>query len=86
MQATKHEREPLRFDKYDEKIEAFKRKEIYARMFTEEEQKGEFGRFFNHVDNFKEPYFLYVSSKGLDATEGWGRKEGYGEIKSDNED
>jgi tRNA pseudouridine38-40 synthase len=86
MQASKHEREPLRFDKYDDKIEAFKRKEIYARMFTEEEQKGEFGRFFNHVDNFKEPYFLYVSSKGLDATEGWGRKEGYGEVKSDNED
>lgn len=86
MQASKHEREPLVFDKYDDKIEAFKRKEIYARMFTEEEQKGEFGRFFNHVDNFREPYFLYVSSKGLDATEGWGRKEGYGEIKSDNED
>lgn len=89
IQATKHEREPLRFDKYDDKIEEFKRKEIYARMFTEEEQKGEFGRFFNHVDNFKEPYFLYVSSKGLEATEGWGRKEGYGEVKtgadSDNE-
>ena len=85
MQASKHEREPLRFDKYDDKIEAFKRKEIYARMFAEEEAKGEFGRFFNHVDNFKEPYFLYVSSKGLDATEGWGRKEGYGESKSDTE-
>jgi hypothetical protein len=28
---------------------------------------------------------LYVSSKGLDATEGWGRKEGYGESKSDTE-
>ena len=85
MQASKHEREPLRFDKYDDKIEAFKRTEIYARMFAEEEAKGEFGRFFNHVDNFKEPYFLYVSSKGLDATEGWGRKEGYGEAKSDTE-
>ena len=89
MQASKHEREPLRFDKYDDKIEEFKRREIYARMFTEEQQKGEFGRFFNHVDNFREPYFLYVSSKGLEATEGWGRKEGYGEVKmgadSDNE-
>jgi len=89
MQASKHEREPLRFDKYDDKIEEFKHREIYARMFTEEQQKGEFGRFFNHVDNFREPYFLYVSSKGLAATEGWGRKEGYGEIKmeaeSDNE-
>jgi len=89
MQASKHEREPLRFDKYDDKIEEFKHREIYARMFAEEQQKGEFGRFFNHVDNFREPYFLYVSSKGLEATEGWGRKEGYGEVKmgteSDNE-
>jgi tRNA pseudouridine38-40 synthase len=89
MQASKHEREPLRFDKYDDKIEEFKHREIYGRMFAEEQQKGEFGRFFNHVDNFKEPYFLYVSSKGLEATEGWGRKEGYGEVKmggdSDNE-
>lgn len=81
IQAAKHEREPLRFDKYNDKIEEFKRREIYARMFSEEEEKGEFGRFFNHVDNFKEPYFLWVSSKGLDATEGWGRKEGYGEVK-----
>jgi tRNA pseudouridine38-40 synthase len=89
MQASKHEREPLRFDKYDDKIEEFKHREIYGRMFAEEQQKGEFGRFFNHVDNFREPYFLYVSSKGLEATEGWGRKEGYGEVKmeaeSDNE-
>ncbi|KAM0716297.1 hypothetical protein Q7P37_007742 [Cladosporium fusiforme] len=81
IQAAKHEREPLVFDKYNDKIEEFKRREIYARMFSEEEEKGEFGRFFNHVDNFREPYFLWVSSKGLDATEGWGRKEGYGEIK-----
>ncbi|KAI7678577.1 hypothetical protein KC322_g14894, partial [Hortaea werneckii] len=38
------------------------------RIFREEEEKNEFGRFFNHVDNFKEPYFLYVTSKGLEAT------------------
>lgn len=81
IQAAKHERESLRFDKYNDKIEEFKRREIYARMFSEEEEKGEFGRFFNHVDNFREPYFLFVSSKGLEATEGWGRKEGYGEVK-----
>lgn len=81
IQAAKHDREPLRFDKYNDAIEEFKRREIYARMFSEEEEKGEFGRFFNHVDNFREPYFLYVSSKGLEATQGWGRKEGYGEVK-----
>lgn len=80
IQAVKHGRDKLVFDKYEEQIEEFKRREIYARMFSEEEERGEFGRFFNHVDNFKEPYFLYLSSKGHEATEGWGRKEGYGEV------
>ena len=48
-------------------MDEFKEQEIYQRIFREEEDKGEFGRFFNHVDNFREGYFLYVTSKGLEA-------------------
>ena len=51
-------------------MEEFKQREIYERIFREEEEKNEFGKFFNHVDNFKEPHFLYVTSMGLDATAG----------------
>ncbi|KAI7226635.1 pseudouridine synthase [Hortaea werneckii] len=68
IQAPKHGRGQLRFDKYEEAMEEFKQREIYQRIFREEEERNEFGRFFNHVDNFKEPYFLYVTSKGLEAT------------------
>jgi len=70
IQAVKHGREALRFDKYEEALEEFKQREIYQRIFREEEERNEFGRFFNHVDNFKEGYFLYVTSGGLEATKG----------------
>jgi len=73
LQATKHQREPLKFDKYEKELEEFKQREIYQRIFREEEEKNEFGRFFNHVDNFKEPYFLYVTSGKLEATKGASR-------------
>ena len=70
----KHGRDKLEFSKYEKELEAFKEREIYERIFREEEEKNEFGRFFNHVDNFKEQYFLYVTSKGGDATKGIERK------------
>lgn len=76
LQAAKYEREALRFDKYEKELEAFKQREIYQRIFREEEERNEFGRFFSHVDNFKEGYFLYVTSKGLEATKGYARGGG----------
>lgn len=74
LQASKHGREPLKFSKYEKELEAFKEREIYQRIFREEEERNEFGRFFNHVDNFREQYFLYITSKGLEATKGAARK------------
>lgn len=74
LQAAKHGREPLKFSKYEKELEAFKEREIYQRIFREEEERNEFGRFFNHVDNFREQYFLFVTSKGLEATKGAVRK------------
>lgn len=79
MVTEKHGREKLLFNKYEKQIEEFKRREIYAKMFAEEEERGEFSKFFNHIDNFHEPTFLWVTSKGLAATAGAGRKEGYAE-------
>ncbi|EME84829.1 uncharacterized protein MYCFIDRAFT_135121 [Pseudocercospora fijiensis CIRAD86] len=76
FQAEKHDRPKLDFSKYETELEAFKEREIYQRIFREEEENNEFSKFFNHVDNFKEPYFLYVSSKGLDATKDIVRKGG----------
>jgi tRNA pseudouridine38-40 synthase len=80
LQAAKHGREALRFDKYEEKLEAFKESEIYQRIFREEEERNEFGRFFNHIDNFKEPWFLYVTSMGLQACKGYERKAHMAEV------
>ena len=79
IQAVKHGREKLDFSKFDTKMEEFKQREIYQRIFREEEERNEFGKFFNHVDNFKEPYFLFVTSKGLEATKGAGRSREEGE-------
>ncbi|GAB7366820.1 hypothetical protein MBLNU230_g0993t1 [Neophaeotheca triangularis] len=76
FQAEKHDRAKLNFGKYEEELEAFKQREIYARIFREEEQGGEFGRFFNHIDHFREKWFLWVSSKGVEATKGEGSGEG----------
>ena len=70
LQAPKHGRPKLEFEKFEREMEGFKEREIYSRIFKEEEVGDEFGRFFNHVDNFKERHFLYVTSRGLEATRG----------------
>jgi tRNA pseudouridine38-40 synthase len=74
LQAPKHGRPTLEFSKYEKEMEAFKQRQIYRRIFGEEERNDEFGRFFNHIDNFKEPHFLYVTSRGLEATKGAEKK------------
>ena len=70
IQAPKHGRDKLEFSKYETAIEDFKQREIYQHIFREEDDRSEFSRFFNHVDNFKEPHFLFVTSLGLKATKG----------------
>ena len=85
LQATQHGREHLDFSKFETELEAFKEREIYQRIFREEEEKNEFSRFFNHVDNFKEPHFLFVTSKGVDAIKGIERMAKKEEPESDTE-
>ena len=65
--AEKFGRDKLGFDQYDDEIDAFKKKEIYERMFKEEAETNQFHTFFSHIDHFKDPRFLYLSSGGLDV-------------------
>ncbi|EMD63515.1 hypothetical protein GGP41_005833 [Bipolaris sorokiniana] len=66
--AKQHARDPIDFNKYNDKIEEFKEREIYQRIFREEAQGNQFNTFFTHLDNYKDPQFLYLTSGGIEAT------------------
>ncbi|KAF2821539.1 pseudouridine synthase [Ophiobolus disseminans] len=66
--ATQNGREKLDFNKYNKEIEDFKEREIYQRIFREEAQGNQFNAFFTHLDNYKDPQFLYLTSGGIEAT------------------
>jgi len=76
--AEKFSRPKVDFSKYEKEMEEFKQREIYERIFREEEQGNAFHTFFAHVDNFKEPQFWYLSSKGLDAVKDVDKWKGKG--------
>ncbi|KAJ9630192.1 tRNA pseudouridine synthase 1 [Knufia peltigerae] len=61
-------KEAIDFDKYKTEMDAFKQKQIYERMYEDEENMNVFGNFFNHVDNFPIETFLFVTSGGIEAT------------------
>jgi tRNA pseudouridine38-40 synthase len=86
--------QPIDFDKYKKEMDDFKQREIYERMYHDEEEDNVFGNFFNHVDAFPESTFLYVTSGGIEATkevvEGLAVKKGDGanraEVVDDSDD
>lgn len=61
-------KEIIDFDKYKTEMDEFKQREIYERMYRDEEKENVFGNFFNHVDNFPAETFLFVTSGGVEAT------------------
>ncbi|KAJ5788203.1 TRNA pseudouridine synthase [Penicillium paradoxum] len=61
------DRLPINFGKFEKEMNEFKQREIYDRIFREEEQSAGFGSFFNHIDHFPAGYFLYVTSGGIPA-------------------
>ncbi|MCJ1430348.1 tRNA pseudouridine synthase 1 [Sticta canariensis] len=61
-------RERIDFGKFEEVMKEFKQREIYERIFREEEHDNQFHAFFSSIDNFKSPQFLFLSSVGLPAT------------------
>ena len=73
---TEFGKEAIDFDKFRAEMDEFKQREIYERMYGDEEKDNVFGNFFNHVDNFPEPTFLYVTSGGVEATKTQGLDSG----------
>ncbi|KAH6838608.1 pseudouridine synthase [Chaetomium sp. MPI-CAGE-AT-0009] len=61
-------KEAVDFAKWEDKIEEFKDKHIYRRMFELEEKENSFHLFFNQVDNFRTDYFLWVTAGGVEAS------------------
>lgn len=68
-QAERHGRENIDFSRYEQVINEFKQREIYERIFREEEEGNHFNTLFTHIDNYKEPTFLYLTSSGIAATQ-----------------
>lgn len=88
--ATRFEREGIDFTRYETEMEEFKQREIYTRIFREEDAGNVFHTFFAHVDGLKEAEFLWLSSKGVDAVRNLKKQPRAGrrkvELESDDED
>ncbi|PWY93273.1 tRNA pseudouridine synthase [Aspergillus sclerotioniger CBS 115572] len=60
-------KDPINFDKHADTINEFKQREIYDRIFREEEESNAFSAFFGHLDHYSQEEFLYVTSGGIPA-------------------
>lgn len=56
------------FGRYETEMDEFKRREIYERIFREEDRDHTFHSFFTGLDNARSPQLLYLSSVGVEAT------------------
>ncbi|KAF2674201.1 putative tRNA pseudouridine synthase [Microthyrium microscopicum] len=63
-------RDDITFDIHEKAMLEFKQREIYDKIFLEEDASHVFHTFFSQIDNFKMPYFLFLSSKGVNASKG----------------
>lgn len=55
------------FGRYEEEMEEFRQREIYERIFREEERDHVFHSFFTGLDNTRSSQLFYLSSVGVDA-------------------
>ncbi|KAB8772359.1 hypothetical protein FH972_026649 [Carpinus fangiana] len=78
--ASSFDREKLDFTTYEKEMDEFKGREIYERIYREEEDGRAFHSFFAHIDGMKGGDFLWLTSGGVDEVKKW--KE---EHKGDNE-
>lgn len=67
--AEKFEREPIDFSQYEKEMDEFKQREIYQRIYREEEEGKHFHSFFSHTDNLRDGQFLWLSSAGVEAVQ-----------------
>ena len=56
------------FGRYEKEMEEFKQREIYERIFREEERDHTFHSFFTGLDNTRSSQLFYLSSVGVEAT------------------
>ncbi|CAG8955058.1 hypothetical protein HYFRA_00007072 [Hymenoscyphus fraxineus] len=63
----KFQREKIDFDKFKTEMEEFKQREIYDRIFREEERDHQFHTFFHHLDHYRTDFFLWVTAEGIAA-------------------
>lgn len=61
-------REKIDFSRHEKEMEEFKQREIYERIFREEERDGSFHSFFTGLDNTRSAQLFYLSSVGIEAT------------------
>ncbi|KFY87197.1 hypothetical protein V500_07125 [Pseudogymnoascus sp. VKM F-4518 (FW-2643)] len=73
------QREKIDFTKYEAQINEFKQREIYERIYREEEKENQFHTFFHHIDHYRSEYFLWVTSTGISAAK---QALGKGELAS----
>ncbi|KAH0558935.1 hypothetical protein GP486_004441 [Trichoglossum hirsutum] len=66
--AREFQRESIDFGKYEEEIREFKQREIYDRIYGEEENDHAFDLFFTNVDSFSKDAFHYLTSAGISNT------------------
>jgi tRNA pseudouridine38-40 synthase len=64
---SEYNRNKLDFNKYQKEMEEFKQREIYDRIFREEDRDHQFHAFFHHIDHHKTDYFLWVTAGGIGA-------------------
>ncbi|RDW59689.1 pseudouridine synthase-2 [Coleophoma cylindrospora] len=62
-----YQREKIDFDKFEKEMTEFKQREIYDRIFREEEKDHQFHTFFNHLDHYRSDYFLWITASGIAA-------------------
>ncbi|KAL7943533.1 pseudouridine synthase [Trichoderma barbatum] len=60
-------REDIDFDRYNEKLEAFKQEQIYSRIFGVEEKDNSFHTFFTQIDQFRSNHFLWLTAGGMNV-------------------
>lgn len=61
-------RERIDFSRHEKEMEEFKQREIYERIFREEERDNTFHSFFTGLDNTRSSQLFYLSSLGHEAT------------------
>ncbi|KAL2832881.1 pseudouridine synthase [Aspergillus cavernicola] len=66
--SAEHGKKPIDFDRCAKELLEFKQREIYDRIFQEEQQTFAFASFFNHIDHYAFDEFLYVTSGGIPAS------------------